>query len=509
MALRRLLSALRFAAFTTAAACFVPITVCRADVAPVVPGRIAYVQPSDSPQINYPRITGATPGRPFEFMIPATGKEPMTFSAKGLPAGLTLDPATGIITGSLTSAGTSQVEITVKNKKGKDRSTLTIDGGERSLALTPPMGWDSWDVWAAQVDEQRVKDAADAIVSTGLAAHGYEYVNLGDSWEGGRDASGNIQSNDRFPDMKALADYIHAKGLKAGIYSSPGPTTGAGFAGSYKYEDQDAKSYANWGFDYLKYDWRSTSSAEPNPDPAAFQKPYAAMRDALDKTNRDIVFSIYQSGMGYMWTWGRRVGANCWQTANEVGDADSWDYLHEIYEDQDSLQSYAGPSHWNDPGVLLFGGTGTSNPIQDEQILHFSLWCLLSAPLVVGCDPAKLDRFALAVLTNDEAIAIDQDALGNPADKITTDSNGGEIWARPLSDGSKAVGLINPTDSPLKMTVYWQQLSLSSPQAVRDLWLHKDVGTFNSEYTVLVPIHGAALLKIVPSPDSGPNGMSF
>ena len=230
------------------------------------------------PQINYPRITGATPGRPFLFRIPVSGEAPLAFSAKNLPAGLTLDPVTGVITGSLTQPGRAVVDITVKNAKGTASGGITIVGGPDALALTPPLGWNSWNVWAEKVDDQKVRAAADAMVSSGLAAQGYTYINIDDAWEGTRAADGEITSNEKFPDMKALTAYVHAKGLKTGLYSSPGPRTcQEKFAGSYQHEEQDARTWSKWGFDYIKYDWCSYSDVEPagqkTPLPG-LQKPY-------------------------------------------------------------------------------------------------------------------------------------------------------------------------------------------------------------------------------------------
>jgi alpha-galactosidase len=225
------------------------------------------------------------------------------------------------------------------------------------------------------------------------------------------------------------------------------------------------------------------------------------MRASLDKVNRDIVFSFCQYGMGDVWTWGQQIGGNCWRTTGDIRD--NWGSLHGIYESQDGHEKYAGPGHWNDPdmltvGVVGWGNTHPSHLTPNEQILHITMWSLLSAQLLIGCDMTKLDPFTLALLTNDEAIAINQDPLGKPAGKIATDPEGGEIWARPLSDGSKAVGLINPTSAPILISVTWSQLGLAGNQNVRDLWLHKDLGAFASGYSVEVPTHAAVLLKVVP-----------
>jgi alpha-galactosidase len=470
-------------------------------VAPIEPPRIVITSDSPLPSIHFPKVTGATPGAPFLFLIPATGAAPLYYSAVGLPGGVTLDHKTGIISGALSAAGTSKVLLTVKNLLGVAHSTLTIIGGYHVLAQTPPMGWNSWNVWAGNVNDARVRAAADVMSSTGLAAHGFEYVNIDDTWEAGRDAQGNILANSKFPDMKGLADYVHAKGLKIGLYSSPGPTTCGGYTASYQHEDQDAQTYAAWGFDYLKYDLCSYSSIIPNPDLQGDEEPYTVMRGSLNRVNRDILYSFCQYGEGEVWKWGQQIGGNCWRTTGDIRD--NWSSLHGIYESQDGHEVYAGPGHWNDPDMLVVGsvGWGTTHPsglTANEQVLHISMWCLLSAPLLIGCDMTKLDPFTRALLTNDEAIAINQDQLGRPAGKVATESNGGEVWARPLADGSKAVGLLNPTPTPIRVSVLWTELGIAGAQKVRDLWLHQNAGVYNSGYSVTVPIHGAVLLKITP-----------
>jgi alpha-galactosidase len=476
-----------------------PVAVASVNPVDTSPGRLVMPVPDPVPAIHGARVVGATPGRPFLYMIAATGDAPLTYSAKRLPAGLSIDPATGIITGSLASAGTTVVTITVKGPKGVATRNLTIVGGDHKLALTPPMGWNSWNVWAGHVDEGKVRAAADSMVASGLAAHGFNYVNIDDTWEAGRDANGNITTNDKFPDMKALCDYVHSKGLKIGIYSSPGPKTCAGFTASYQHEDQDAASYAQWGFDYLKYDWCSYQGVSgPKDAPDYFQKPYVIMRKSLDKVNRDILFSYCQYGMGDPWKWGPADGGNCWRTTGDIND--SWGSLHGILERQNGLSAYAGPGHWNDPDMLIVGvlGWGTTHPsrlTQNEQILHISMWCMLSAPLLIGCDMTKLDPFTYAVLSNDELLDINQDPLGKPAERITQ-SNDADVWARTLFDGTKAVALVNTGDEAQPVTVNWSDIGVKGAQPVRDLWMHKDMGAHDSSYTDTVPSHGCIVLKI-------------
>ncbi|MGI4788987.1 MAG: NPCBM/NEW2 domain-containing protein [Janthinobacterium lividum] len=467
---------------------------------PVELPRLVVPAPDPHPAIHGPRIIGETPGRPFLFLIPATGDGPLTYSAKLLPAGLELDTQTGIISGALAKAGTTDVMLSVRGPRGTVQRTLTIVGGAHKLALTPPLGWNSWNVWADRVDEGKVKDAADEMIAAGLARHGFQYINIDDTWEADRDAQGVIQTNAKFPDMAALAAYIHSKGLKVGIYSSPGPKTCGGYTASYQHEAQDAATYAKWGMDYLKYDWCSYDEVvHGDHSLPVLQKPYDVMGTALAAQPRDIVFSLCQYGDGDVWKWGASTGGNCWRTTGDIED--NWGSLHGIYESQAGHEVYAGPGHWNDPDMLMVGivGKGNVHPTHltpNEQVLHISMWCLLSSPLLIGCDMTKLDPLTLTLLTNDEALDINQDPLGKPAGRIFSDGSGGEVWARPLFDGTHAVGLINADIAPRVITVHWSTLGLTGPQPVRDLWLHKNVGTPSGSYSVAVPAHGAVLLKI-------------
>ena len=451
------------------------------------------------PAIHAPRITGATPGRPFLFRIPATGGAPLHFAAENLPAGLTLDPETGIITGALSTVGTTDVNLTVSGPHGTATSVLTIVGGERSLALTPPMGWNSWNVWGPDVDDAKVRSAADWMVRSGLAAHGYRYINIDDAWEAGRDADGRIRSNEKFPDMKALADYVHAKGLKLGIYSSPGPKTCGGYEGSYEHEQLDADTYAEWGIDYLKYDWCSYEHIAADHTLPELRKPYEMMRVALDACGRDIVYSLCQYGMGDVSEWGADVGGNLWRTTGDIYDA--WESMATIGFDQAGLHPYAGPGHWNDPDMLVVGKVGWGSEPRDsllnvnEQVTHITLWSLLAAPLLIGCDLSQLDDFTLALLTNPEVLEVSQDRLGRQAARVSV-SEQKEVWVRPLADGTMAVGLFNRGRGVVPIAARWDDLGLSGPQPVRDLWRRTDLGVFEGEYIMEVPRHGAIMLKI-------------
>ncbi len=297
---------------------------------------------------------GATPGHPFLFPVAATGTGPLSFSAEHLPGGLTIDSATGIISGSLRAAGSTDVILTVRNSQGSARRNLTIIGGENKLALTPPMGWNSWYVWADKVDQQKVKDAASQLISAGLLAHGYQYIGIDDTWEGKRDAKGNILSNEKFPDMKALCDDVHAMGLKIGIYSSPGPKTCGGYEGSYQHEDQDAQSYAQWGFDYFKYDICSYRDLLKDHSAAEVQKPYRIMAASLAKVNRDMLYSLCEYGWGDVWEWGANpdIRGNCWRTHDDIDDvwtgSSDWGTSRGIY---DVIEAEVGHEKFPGPGI--------------------------------------------------------------------------------------------------------------------------------------------------------------
>ncbi len=458
---------------------------------------IASTQPAPQPQIHGARVVGGLPGLPFDFGIPATGEAPLTFSAEGLPEGLVLSPKTGLIRGVVQKEGDYDVRLRVSGPKGEASRALKIVIGKNKLALTPPMGWNSWNCWASAVDEGKVRASADAMVASGLAAHGYQYINIDDCWQGQRNAKGELIPNDKFPDMTALGEYVHGLGLKFGIYSSPGPKTCAGFEGSWQHEAQDAKSWATWGVDYVKYDWCSYNTLFKDA-PGELEKPYRVMREALDNCGRAIVYSLCQYGMGDVWKWGAEVGGNVWRTTGDI--TDTWESLHSIAFRQDECAPYAGPGHWNDPDMLIVGEVGWGDPhptnlMKNEQILHMTMWSLLAAPLLIGCDMTKLDTFTLDLLRNDEVIDVNQDPLGTAARRRSAD-NGLEVWSRPLADGTIAVGLFNRAEKGTEVTARWQDLGLTGAQPVRDLWQWKDLGEFSDKFAAHVPAHGALLLKV-------------
>ena len=392
------------------------------------------------------------------------------------------------------------------------------------------MGWNSWNCFANEVSADKVKRAADAMVKSGLINHGWTYINIDDFWENNRDSkdqsirgkfrdeAGNIVPNSRFSDMKGLADYVHGLGLKIGLYSSPGPWTCGGCAGSYSYEKKDAESYAKWGFDYLKYDWCSYGNVInglPNNDPSKVSslsynggnelnsaiKPFKEMGEYLRQQPRDIVFSVCQYGMSDVWKWGGSVGGNLWRTTNDI--TDTWVSVKNIALDQDKSAAYAKPGNWNDPDMLVVGTVGWGNPHKsklkpDEQYLHISLWSLFSAPLLIGCDMEKLDDFTLNLLTNDEVIDINQDPLGKQATCIQTIGDL-RIYVKELEDGSRAVGFCNFGTEIIDFSYNdFEKLGINGRFKVRDLWRQKEISnieTKTSQLALKVPVHGVLLYK--------------
>jgi len=466
------------------------------------------------PKINGSRVVGASVGKPFIFRLPVTGDRPVFYSAENLPEGLSLDPETGIITGRIRKAGEYNITLTAENSLGKDTNSLKIVTG-RSLAMTPTMGWNSWNCWGLEVDDAKVRAAADAFISTGLVNHGWQYINIDDGWEAPeRSANGEIIANEKFPDMKNLADYVHSLGLKIGIYSSPGPKTCGGYLGSWQHEKQDARTYAKWGIDYLKYDWCSYGSVEKDTTLTGFRRPYILMDKELKAVDRDIVFSLCQYGMADVWKWGRDVGGNLWRTTGDI--TDTWGSMSSIGFSQAPLAQYAGPGHWNDPDMLVVGKVGWSSNLHhskltpDEQYTHISLWSLLSAPLLIGCDLSDMDDFTLNLLTNDEVIAVNQDPLGIQAVQVKEGDQ--QVWVKKLEDGSIATGIfqLSADKYPVELfpwseismtmpfTLKWNELGLNGKCTVRDIWRQKDLGIFEDEYSGIVNHHGVVLLKITP-----------
>ncbi|MCX6343517.1 MAG: NPCBM/NEW2 domain-containing protein [Armatimonadetes bacterium] len=480
------------------------------------PAEILTPKPGPSPKINGARVFGVRPGNPFFFKIPATGIAPITFAAKGLPKGLKVDPKTGVITGSISKVGEYKVTLTAKNAKGQATRPFKIVVGEK-LALTPPMGWASYNCWGCVITDERMRAIADAFVKTDLINHGWTYMNIDDGWQArveagrageARKAPGfGLLPNERFPDMKGLCDYVHGLGLKIGIYSTPWKISYGGFTGGsgndekgtldkqgdvvgkYTFEVQDAKQWAEWGFDSMKYDWRPIDVENTK-----------RMSDALRNCGRDILFTLSNSAdINQADKWAQL--SQFWRTTGDI--TDRWWSMSRIGFSQDPWKKFAGPGHWNDPDMLVVGYVGWGKPrpthlTPNEQYTHISLWCLQSAPLLLGCDLSQADDFTVSLLTNDEVLEVDQDPLGCAASRISY-ANGLEVWAKDMEDGSKVVGLFNTTFFPAKVTVKWSDLGLSGSKRVRDLWRQKDLGVVDGEFSATIPRHGVVLARIFTS----------
>jgi len=379
------------------------------------------------------------------------------------------------------------------------------DVPDNGLVRTPPMGWNSWNKFRDGIDDATVRATADAMVSSGMSKAGYSYIVVDEGWSSLRDSEGKIVSNHRFPDMKALGGYIHSKGLKFGIYTSPGPQSCGGYQGSYGHEEDDAKTFASWGVDYLKYDWCTAAvvyQSTKEESQAVSQK----MGQALLDSGRPIVYSIHS--MGEVWKWGANAGANLWRTTNDI--ADSWQSMERIGFAQLDLAGYPKPGHWNDPDMLEIGNGGMN---ADEYRTHMSLWCLLAAPLMAGNDLRTMTEETRAILTNAEAIAVDQDMDVKPVRRVDRDART-EVWVRPLRDRqtarfgvehSVAVGLFNRGDEPAEVSVRWEDLHIGAVVGAkalhaRDLWKHEDVPVPGDRYSATVPAHGVVLLKVSAVP---------
>ncbi len=491
-----------------------------------------------TPRINGPDIFGVRPGHPFLYHIPATGNRPITFSVDNLPAGLQVDPATGEITGRLEKPGDYLVTLRAKNQPGAAGKKFKIVVGE-TIALTPPLGWNSWNCWGSRVDEPEVLAAAQAMADSGLINHGWTYINIDDSWQGRRGGPFQaLQGNKKFPDLKKLGDDIHALGLKIGIYSTPWTTSYAGYPGGssenpegawtkpvgpkrvnhnllpwaigkYHFATRDAGQWAAWGFDYLKYDWNPIEVPETGE-----------MYDALRHSGRDIVFSL-SNNLNIKNAPDISRIANSWRTTGDIRD-NWWSVTGNGFASQNRWAQYSSPGHWNDPDMLVVGYVGWGQPhpsglTPDEQYSHITLWCLLASPLLLGCDMSRLDPFTLNLLENDEVLAVDQDSLGKQA-TLVSESGGPvtiteirrdrptlhrtlasfQVWARPLADGSHAVGLFNLSDQPATVSVQWPDLMITGKHSVRDLWRQKNLGEFEGEFSMPVAPHGAELVKIEP-----------
>ncbi|QDK80610.1 alpha-galactosidase [Spirosoma sp. KCTC 42546] len=481
------------------------------------------------PRINSAKVVGATPNNPFLYTIAATGQRPMTFSAKGLPKGLLLGKKTGILTGKIAERGTYTTTLTAKNAVGEATKQLTIKIGD-AIALTPPIGWNGWNAWEANIDREKVIASADAMVKTGLRDHGWTYINIDDAWQGVRGGPLTaLQPNEKFPKFKEMVDYIHSLGLKAGLYSTPYISSYGGYAGAssdfekggeshesikenrrafnriarYRFETNDARQMAEWGIDFLKYDWRiDVNSTE-------------RMSTALKQSGRDIVFSLSNNApFDKVTDWARL--SNMYRTGPDIKD--SWTSLYLTSFSLDKWSEFSGPGHWADPDMMIVGKVSIGPILHDtrltpdEQYSHVSMFSLLAAPLLIGCPIEQLDAFTLNLLANDEVIEINQDPLGKAA-RLVRDEDGVQIWLKPLEDGSYAVGLFNTadfgktpqsyfhwgTEVPKSFTFDFAKIGLKGNYKLRDVWRQKDLGTFNGSFKTDIRHHGVVMLKLVSS----------
>jgi alpha-galactosidase len=473
-----------------------------------------------APRINGASVFGVRPGSPVLHAIAATGERPMSFQADGLPDGVRCDAKSGRITGVTTARGEHRVILRASNAAGVAERVLRLVVGDR-IALTPPMGWNSWNCWADAVDQDKVMRSARQMVASGLTQHGWVYVNIDDTWQGERGGEFHaIQGNEKFPRLKELCDELHAMGLKAGIYSTPWITTYGKYRGGssddpggewtralgteaywrhgkHSFAAQDARQFEAWGFDYLKYDWSPNDVAHTEE-----------MAKALRAARRDIVFSLSNSApREHAAEWARL--ANCWRTTGDILDqwenaASDWQFgVSDIGFAQDAWASHAGPGHWNDPDMLVLGWVGWGPKLHrtrltsHEQYSHMSLWCLLGAPLLIGCDLERLDAFTLGLLTNDEVLAVNQDALGRQAIRIAS-AGAVDVFAKELEDGSHAVGFFNRAGD--ERTLVFNKLprvGFKGTHRVRDLWRQQDLGlATNGCVTARLAPHGVVLLKL-------------
>ncbi len=442
----------------------------------------------------------------------------MRFTAVDLPDTLQLDAATGIVSGTTPARGTHNVLFVAANGHGEDRRDLRIESGD-AICLTPPMGWNHWYAHYDRITDEMVRQAADAMVQSGMADVGYQYVNLDDCWMNAashrdprrvgpaRDEHGAILPNALFPDMPALTAYIHSLGLKAGIYTSPGPRTCAGFTGSHGHEADDARRFAAWGFDFVKYDWCSYGEVAPRDGgKAALQAPYRLMGGILRELPRDVVFNLCQYGMGEVWEWGAEVDGHCWRTAGDLGF--ELDRIFEVALANVAHRAWSKPGAFNDPDYLQIGAIGDARsggepkpcPLSpNEQYSFMSLWCLMAAPLIYSGDMRQLDAFTLNVLCNPEVIAVDQDPLGLCARHVPLED---ECFAlvKDLDDGSVAIGLFQPGEFDVSLSVAWSRLGLHGPLSVRDLWRQQDLGTFETGIETVVGRRGVVMLRVARPP---------
>ena len=516
--------------FNTLCLLFIHI-ICLAQRAPV-----QVQNKATKPQINSPVFFGVRTGKYFFYMIPVSGQRPMKIEVKHLPAGLSYNQNKGIISGRIDQNGKYKLEIIAVNKKGTANKYFTIIAGDK-LALTPPMGWSSWYSYGRKAKEADILKTAQLMKHYGLDQYGWSILEIDDPWtnqpdakdsiwsrlthkinnevyqyhegpanlpdrEGKlRDQDGTLLPNKYYRNIGQTVIEIHELGFKVGIYSSPGPLTCGGVAGSYGHELQDARYFARVGFDYLKYDWCSYGVFAKDNSEEELMKPYTLMGDALKEQPRDIIFSLCQYGMGDVWKWGYKTSGQLWRTGDDVRD--NWASVYAAFKKLADKAEYVQPGRWNDPDILQIGAVGAesregnSNHLnQQEQRTVMTMWCLLSAPLFIGANMEHIDPFTLSLITNNEVIAVDQDALGKAAALKLTLDNKVEIWTKDLYDGRLAIGLLNPTDTEQAFDFPFTSIGKNDAYTVRDLWQKKSIGTQSKSLPCQIPPHGILLITL-------------
>jgi alpha-galactosidase len=475
--------------------------------------------PPKAPRIHGPRINGGRADRPFLYRIPCTGERPIFFTVENLPASLHLESSTGILQGR-TPAKEGEYPMILKtaNRWGSDQRKFKILVGN-TIALTPPMGWSSWYAWSDRISDPLIRKTATAMIDSGVADYGYQYIGIDDCWmyqvEGKdplrngkpRSPEGIILPNKLFPDMKSLVDYIHSLGLKAGIYTSPGPYTCQVYTGSYRHEEDDARQFAAWGFDLLKYDWCSYSGVAEGPGRESVQAPFRKMGIILRNLDRDILFNICQYGKEEVWKWGADVGGQTWRTTGDLS-LESGDRLPAFYgvaRRNMQLSEFAGPGRWNDPDYLMFGYMADSNDSEapakkailtpEEQYSYMSLWSLMAAPLFFSGDLIRLDPFTRNVLCNSEIIEVNQDPLGRQA-RLVYENEKEWILLKTMENGSYVLGMFNLSSKSRRISVAWKDLGLSERQKVRDLWFQKELGSYGKTFSTILAAHDVRVLHL-------------
>ncbi|WP_139957019.1 putative Ig domain-containing protein [Flavicella sediminum] len=484
-----------------------------------------------APQINGPAVFGVTPNAPFLYTIPATGNRPMKFSVEQLPKGLSINEATGVISGQIMDRklGDHKVVLVAENAKGISKKEFNIIVGN-TICLTPPLGWNSWNCWGALVTQKNVIASAEAMVEKGLINYGWTYVNIDDAWQSHRGGKHHAILSDavKFPNMEEMCTQIHDMGLKVGIYSSPWVTTYAGYIGGssdnekglwdqsmndkgnkkqkgkrrftrvakFTFDTNDANQWAEWGIDYLKYDWN------PN-EPASTLR----MAKALRASGRDIIYSLSNTApLENAALFGKEV--NCFRTYGDLKDRWDGKGIHKSIRDEWvehrewMEKGFPGaPGHFPDPDMLVVGDVNTKGGLHpsrltaDEQYSHVALWSLWAAPMLIGCPIETMDDFTLSLLTNAEVLDINQDVKAIPGKTIFHDETM-EIVVKELADGSKAVGLFNLKSEVSEIRLDWDKIGVSGVKTLRDVWRQKDIGNYENSFTAQVPSHGVVLIKI-------------